>query len=215
VPYRVVEARSLAPAITQLLVAAPLVVRKARAGQFVIVRVAEHGERIPLTIVDAAHGLIRRTEAAVIGGGNTALDAVRTDASGRARPIPVPGSERIIPVQTVIEAIGQKPNPIIPVTGLSIGRRGTVAVDERQRTSRPGVFAGGDIARGGATVILALRDGRRAAAAIHRLPSREDGLQRPAWAVTADARGRSRAVKCRRALGCSTISSGGSRSGAP
>lgn len=65
VPYRVVEARSLAPAITQLLVAAPLAARKARAGQFVIVRVAEHGERIPLTIVDAAGGALRLVVQAV------------------------------------------------------------------------------------------------------------------------------------------------------
>jgi NAD(P)H-flavin reductase len=59
VPYRIVESRSLAPSITQLLVAAPLVARKARAGQFVIVRASEHGERIPLTVVDAAGGAIR------------------------------------------------------------------------------------------------------------------------------------------------------------
>jgi glutamate synthase (NADPH/NADH) small chain len=91
------------------------------------------------------------------------------DESGRARPVPLPGSERVIPVQTVIEAVGQKPNPIIQQTtpGLAVGRRGTVDVDDTQATNRPGVFAGGDLARGGATVILAMRDGRRAAAAIH------------------------------------------------
>jgi glutamate synthase (NADPH/NADH) small chain len=90
------------------------------------------------------------------------------DASGRRAPVPVPGSEHVIPVETVIEAIGQKPNPIIQATtpGLAAGRRGTVTVDESQQTNRPGVFAGGDLARGGATVILAMRDGRRAAAAI-------------------------------------------------
>jgi glutamate synthase (NADPH/NADH) small chain len=91
------------------------------------------------------------------------------DASGRRKPMPVPGSEHVIPVETVIEAIGQKPNPIIQATtpGLGLGKRGTVAVGEAQQTNRPGVFAGGDVARGGATVILAMRDGRRAAAAIH------------------------------------------------
>jgi glutamate synthase (NADPH/NADH) small chain len=90
------------------------------------------------------------------------------DASGRRRPVPVAGSEFVLPVETVIEAIGQKPNPIIQSTtpGLKTGRAGIVVVGERQETSREGVFAGGDLARGGATVILAMRDGRRAAAAI-------------------------------------------------
>lgn len=92
------------------------------------------------------------------------------DDSGRRRPLPVPGSERVIPVQTVVEAIGAKPNPIIQATtpGLEIGRSGIVVVGEAQETRRPGVFAGGDLSRGGATVILAMRDGRRAAEEIHR-----------------------------------------------
>jgi glutamate synthase (NADPH/NADH) small chain len=91
------------------------------------------------------------------------------DASGRRRPVPVAGSEEVIAVDTVVEAIGQRPNPIVQATtpGLETGRGGVVIVDERQSTSRPGVFAGGDLSRGGATVILAMRDGRRAAAAIH------------------------------------------------
>jgi glutamate synthase (NADPH/NADH) small chain len=90
------------------------------------------------------------------------------DASGRRRPVPVPGSERLIPVQTVIEAIGQKPNPIIQSTteGLRVLDSGAVVVGPEQDTGRPGVFAGGDLSRGGATVILAMRDGRQAAAAI-------------------------------------------------
>jgi len=90
------------------------------------------------------------------------------DESGRRKPVPVLGSEHVIPVQTVIEAIGQKPNPIIQSTtpGLGVGKHGTVEVGELQETNRPGVFAGGDVARGGATVILAMRDGRCAAAAI-------------------------------------------------
>jgi len=92
------------------------------------------------------------------------------DASGRRRPVPVPGSEHVLPVQTVICALGQRPNPIVQATtpGLAVGGTGTVVVDSDQRTSRPGVFAGGDLSRGGATVILAMRDGRQAAAAIHR-----------------------------------------------
>jgi len=91
------------------------------------------------------------------------------DESGRRKPVPIPGSEFVINVQTVIEAIGQKPNPIIQATtpGLTMGKRGTVVIDERQQTSREGIFAGGDLSRGGATVILAMRDGKTAASAIH------------------------------------------------
>jgi glutamate synthase (NADPH/NADH) small chain len=96
------------------------------------------------------------------------MELGEADASGRRRPVAVPGSERVIPVQTVIEAIGQRPNPIIQATtpGLGVGAHGTVAVGESQETNRPGVFAGGDLSRGGATVILAMRDGRQAAKAI-------------------------------------------------
>jgi glutamate synthase (NADPH/NADH) small chain len=92
------------------------------------------------------------------------------DASGRRRPIPVPGSEHVLAVQNVISALGQRPNPIVQATtpGLAVAGNGTVTVDADQRTSRRGVYAGGDLSRGGATVILAMRDGRQAAAAIHR-----------------------------------------------
>jgi glutamate synthase (NADPH/NADH) small chain len=92
------------------------------------------------------------------------------DGSGRRRPVPIPGSERVIPVQTAIEAIGQRPNPIVQATtpGLAVGSQGTVVVGEGQETNRPGVFAGGDLSRGGATVILAMGDGRQAARAIGR-----------------------------------------------
>jgi len=104
-----------------------------------------------------------------------ALECIRMelgdpDDSGRRRPVPMEGSEFVLEVETVIEAIGQLPNPIIQSTtpGLATGHRGTVKTDEKQATSRPGIFAGGDLARGGATVILAMRDGRKAAAEIHR-----------------------------------------------
>jgi glutamate synthase (NADPH) small chain len=92
------------------------------------------------------------------------------DESGRRKPIPVQGSEFVLPVQTVVEAVGQSPNPIIQSTtpGLSMGKKGVVTVNEVQMTSREGVFAGGDLARGGATVILAMRDGKIAADAIHK-----------------------------------------------
>jgi len=287
-PYRIVEVERLAPTLTRLVVEAPLVARKRQAGHFVIVRLDETGERIPLTIVDSgaaphrgeglsgtgagtptfmgipgeglagvysANEFLTRVnlmgawrfpeydtpvkvgrEVAVVGGGNTAMDAVRVarrlgaeraylvyrrsreemparaeevhhaeeegielrlltnpvrilgdadgwvaglecvrmelgepDASGRRKPVPVAGSEHVLRVQTVIEAVGQRPNPIVQstTTGLDTGPRGVVRVSEAQATTRAGVFAGGDLARGGATVILAMRDGRRAAAAIH------------------------------------------------
>jgi glutamate synthase (NADPH/NADH) small chain len=90
------------------------------------------------------------------------------DDSGRRRPVPVKGSEFVVEIQTLVEAIGQKPNPIIQSTtpGLDTSKRGTVVTNEQQATSRPGIFAGGDLSRGGATVILAMRDGKQAAAAI-------------------------------------------------
>jgi glutamate synthase (NADPH/NADH) small chain len=73
-----------------------------------------------------------------------------------------------VEVQTVILAIGQRPNPIIQATtpGLQTSTRGTVVTGEKKETSRVAVFAGGDLARGGATVILAMRDGKVAAASI-------------------------------------------------
>ncbi len=88
------------------------------------------------------------------------------DASGRRRPVPIPGSEFRIPVDTVVVAIGNSPNPLIPNTtpGLEISKRGTIVVEpETGRTSKKGVFAGGDIVTGAATVILAMGAGRIAA----------------------------------------------------
>ncbi len=91
------------------------------------------------------------------------------DESGRRRPVVIPGSNFIMDVDTVILAIGQRPNPILQATtpGLDMSKRGTVVVDKNCRTSRESVFAGGDLSRGGATVILAMEDGQRSAAAIH------------------------------------------------
>jgi len=91
------------------------------------------------------------------------------DASGRRRPVPVKGSEFRIPVDTVVVAIGNSPNPLIPQTtpGLEVSKRGTIVVDPATgRTSKKGVFAGGDIVTGAATVILAMGAGRIAANSI-------------------------------------------------
>ena len=89
------------------------------------------------------------------------------DSSGRRSPIPVEGAVEQIPVDMVIVSVGVSPNPIIPnsIEGLAVSRRGTIEVDEiTMESSLPSLFAGGDIVRGGATVILAMGDGRRAAA---------------------------------------------------
>ena len=90
------------------------------------------------------------------------------DESGRRSPVPVPGSEFEIDADSVIMALGTSPNPLIARTtsGLETNRRGCVVADEDGRTSRPGVFAGGDAVTGAATVILAMGAGRKAAAAI-------------------------------------------------
>ena len=92
------------------------------------------------------------------------------DESGRRRPVPIPGAVETIDIDMAIVSIGVSPNPIVPksVEGLQLGRKGTIAVDENMRSSIPTIYAGGDIVRGGATVILAMGDGRRAAAAMDK-----------------------------------------------
>ena len=97
------------------------------------------------------------------------------DASGRRSPVPIKGSEFTLPIDAVIIAIGNASNPLIPQTtpGLEINRRGNIIVDDTQATSIPGVFAGGDIVLGAATVILAMGEGRRAAQAINDYLAKE------------------------------------------
>jgi len=91
------------------------------------------------------------------------------DASGRRRPIPIEGSEFVMDVDTVIIAIGGTPNPIIQQTteGLQVTKWGTIVIDENGKTSIEGVYAGGDIVTGAATVISAMGAGKKAAKAIH------------------------------------------------
>jgi glutamate synthase (NADPH/NADH) small chain len=92
------------------------------------------------------------------------------DDSGRCRPIPIDGSEFKIKINTALVAIGQSPNPLIPssVKNLEIGKKGNIITDEDGKTSVPGIYAGGDIATGAATVILAMGAGKRAARAIDK-----------------------------------------------
>ncbi len=93
------------------------------------------------------------------------------DESGRRRPVPVAGSEFVMDTDCVIVAIGNDSNPLVRQTtpGLEVNPRGNLVVDENGRTSIPRVFAGGDIVLGAATVILAMGQGRKVAAAINRM----------------------------------------------
>jgi glutamate synthase (NADPH/NADH) small chain len=91
------------------------------------------------------------------------------DESGRRRPVPIPGSEFVIPIDTVVVAIGQGPNPLLleTIKGLALNKKGYIAADPQTgATSLPGVFAGGDIVTGAATVISAMGAGKRAARSI-------------------------------------------------
>jgi len=98
------------------------------------------------------------------------MELSEPDESGRRRPVPIPGSEFILEVDTVVMAIGQGPNPVVVegVKEIRRGKKGEILVDpETLMTDLPGVFAGGDVIHGGSTVIIAMGDGRKAAKAIH------------------------------------------------
>jgi glutamate synthase (NADPH) small chain len=98
------------------------------------------------------------------------MELGEADESGRRSPVPIEGAIETIDVDEVIVSIGVQPNPIIPnsVEGLNISKRGTIEVNEDMQSSIPTIYAGGDIVRGGATVILAMGDGRKAAAAMDK-----------------------------------------------
>ena len=93
------------------------------------------------------------------------------DASGRRSPVAIEGAIETIDIDMAIVAVGVSPNPLVPtsVEGLELGRKNTIAVNENMQSNIPTIFAGGDIVRGGATVILAMGDGRRAAQCMHEM----------------------------------------------
>ncbi len=133
---------------------------------------------VPVRIFGDENGFVKEIEC-------IRMQLGEPDESGRPAPIPIPGSEYRMPVDTIVMAIGQSPNPTIQrVTPELITKRGKIAVDEAGRTSLPRVFAGGDVVRGGSTVILAMRDGRAAAEAIDQTLRQE----RRAEFRTGDAR---------------------------
>ena len=100
------------------------------------------------------------------------------DESGRRSPVALEGQTITIPVDEVIVSVGVSPNPLIPstVAGLEISKRGTIVVGDNMQSSIPTIFAGGDIVRGGATVILAMSDGRKAAQSMHEYLSHSANL---------------------------------------
>jgi glutamate synthase (NADPH/NADH) small chain len=107
----------------------------------------------------------------VIGMSCVRMELGEPDESGRRRPIPIPKSEFVLDVDTVIVAIGNSPNPIVPesIPGLELTKWGTIVVDEETgMSSREGIFAGGDIVTGAATVISAMGAGKKAARGIHK-----------------------------------------------
>jgi glutamate synthase (NADPH/NADH) small chain len=150
---------------------ATLVYRRSRAEMPARVEEVHHAEEEGVRL----EMLVNPVE--ILGDGQGWVSAVRcqrmelgeADASGRRRPVPVPGSEFELPCEVFVEAIGTRANPLLTraTPELATNPWGNLVVDEGKRTSMEGVFAGGDIVRGGATVILAMADGKAAAAAMH------------------------------------------------
>jgi glutamate synthase (NADPH/NADH) small chain len=119
---------------------------------------------LPVRLVGDERGWVKEMEC-------LRMELGEPDSSGRRKPIAVEGSNFIVPFDAVVIAIGNSPNPLIPMTtpGLEISKKGGIVTSaETGQTSRPGIWAGGDIVRGAATVISAMGDGRVAAASIHK-----------------------------------------------
>ena len=118
---------------------------------------------LPVRLIGDSDGWLKEVEC-------LRMELGEPDASGRRRPIKIPNSEFIMPIDAVVAAIGNSPNPLIPKStrGLNVGKNGTIIVDEKTgKTSRDRIWAGGDIVTGAATVILAMGAGRVAARSIH------------------------------------------------
>lgn len=118
----------------------------------------------PVEYLGDAHGRVKQMRL-------QKMELGEPDATGRRRPVPVAGAIETVPVDEVIVSVGVSPNPLIPDTfkGLEVSRWGTIEVEEgTMRSTLSDVYAGGDIVRGGATVILAMGDGQKAAAAMHK-----------------------------------------------
>ena len=121
-----------------------------------------HFQAAPTKFIGDEKGWVKAMECIV-------MELGPPDESGRRRPVPVKGSEFVMDTDTVIVAIGRTPNPIIQSTteGLAVSKWGTIVADENGKTSLEGVYAGGDIVTGEATVISAMGAGKKAAKAMH------------------------------------------------
>lgn len=121
----------------------------------------------PVEYIADEKGAVRQAVLAV-------MELGEPDASGRRSPVDT-GRRITIDVDQVVVAVGVSPNPLVPksVAGLELGRKNTIAVNDMMESSHTGLYAGGDIVRGGATVILAMGDGRRAAASMHEALAKE------------------------------------------
>jgi glutamate synthase (NADPH/NADH) small chain len=125
---------------------------------------------LPVRLIGDANGWLKEMECLEMTLGEP-------DESGRRRPIPVEGSNFRMPADAVVIAIGNSPNPLVPMTtpGLEVNRKGGIVTDPATaKTSKPRVWAGGDVVRGAATVISAMGDARIAAASIHRYLSGQE-----------------------------------------
>jgi len=149
-----------------------IVYRRSRAEMPARIEEVEHAEQegIRFELLTNPTRILGDDQKRVVGIECLRMKLGEPDESGRRRPLPVDGSEFFIDVDTVVMAIGNRPNPLVPQTtsGLEVSRWGTIVADDQtMQTSKPGVFAGGDIVSGAATVILAMGQAKIAAKAIH------------------------------------------------
>jgi len=159
---------------------ATLVYRRSRAEMPARIEEVHHAEEEgiifkllcnPVRILGDSDGWVKGVEC-------VRMELGEPDESGRRRPVPVKGSEFVIDCDVVIMAIGTRANPLLTsaTPDLKLNKWGYIEIDENGATSKPGVFAGGDIVRGSATVILAMGDGKRTAAVIDRYVRNKHGL---------------------------------------
>jgi len=148
-----------------------MIYRRSRAEVPARAEEVEHAEEegIEFKFLTSPSQFFGNSEGWVSGMEVVDMELSEADATGRPRPVARKGTERTLDVDTVIVAIGQGPNPLVQSTtpGLSTNKWGNIITDTSQMTTRPGVYAGGDVVRGGSTVILAMGDGKRAARSIH------------------------------------------------
>jgi len=159
-----------------------VVYRRTQAEMPARVEEVHHAEQegIEFQLLAAPLEILGNAERWVAGLKCIRMELGEPDASGRRRPVPLPGTEFTVPCDVVISALGTRANPLLTATcpDLRLDARGHIVVDAAGMTSLPGVFAGGDIVRGAATVILAMGDGKRVAHAIDRHLQPEPG-ERP------------------------------------